>query len=320
MKMQKCITVAACACAVLAGGLTAQAGMQTGTAKKWVHSIYVEGQHADYVTDEGTLLYPLSYQDSVYIPLRAVGDWMGKTVSWDAGSRTITLSGNTPQEISFTNPVGDVTEPGSLQQNVPVQVCPDISVVLDGSKKLFKSASGDIVYPLIQDGISYLPIRAVGELTGMQVSWTNQGGIQTIYLTTKSSDEEIQQARAYLANIRPHIEIIKKSGEALKSATDLDTMSLNLKVIQEENDKIQSMAVPDGKLMDVYAEDIHHECDKIQQVCTEILTLVNKKADVSTCIDAIWGETAEHFQHAQILIGHYLENVLDQAERVLAQQ
>ena len=318
MKMQKCITVAACACAVLAGGLTAQAA--AGTAKKWVHSIYVEGQHADYVTDEGTLLYPLSYQDSVYIPLRAVGDWMGKTVSWDAGSRTITLSGNIPQEISFTNPVGDVTEPGSLQQNVPVQVCPDISVVLDGSKKLFKSASGDIVYPLIQDGISYLPIRAVGELTGMQVSWTNQGGIQTIYLTTKSSDEEIQQARAYLANIRPHIEIIKKSGEALKSATDLDTMSLNLKVIQEENDKIQSMAVPDGKLMDVYAKDIYHECNKIQQVCTEILTLVNNKADVSVCIDAIWGETAEHFQHAQILIGHYLENVLDQAERVLAQQ
>ena len=318
MKMQKCITVAACACAVLAGGLTAQAA--AGTAKKWVHSIYVEGQHADYVTDEGTLLYPLSYQDSVYIPLRAVGDWMGKTVSWDAGSRTITLSGNIPQEISFTNPVGDVTEPGSLQQNVPVQVCPDISVVLDGSKKLFKSASGDIVYPLIQDGISYLPIRAVGELTGMQVSWTNQGGIQTIYLTTKSSDEEIQQARAYLANIRPHIEIIKKSGEALKSATDLDTMSLNLKVIQEENDKIQSMAVPDGKLMDVYAKDIYHECNKIQQVCTEILTLVNNKADVSVCIDAVWGETAEHFQHAQILIGHYLENVLDQAERVLAQQ
>ena len=318
MKMQKCITAAACACAVLAGGLTAQAA--AGTAKKWVHSIYVEGQHADYVTDEGTLLYPLSYQDSVYIPLRAVGDWMGKTVSWDAGSRTITLSGNTPQEISFTNPVGDVTEPGSLQQNVPVQVCPDISVVLDGSKKLFKSASGDIVYPLIQDGISYLPIRAVGELTGMQVSWTNQGGIQTIYLTTKSSDEEIQQARVYLANIRPHIEIIKKSGEALKSATDLDTMSLNLKVIQEENDKIQSMAVPDGKLMDVYAKDIYHECNKIQQVCTEILTLVNNKADVSTCIDAVWGETAEHFQHAQILIGHYLENVLDQAERVLAQQ
>ena len=93
-----------------------------------------------------------------------------------------------------------------------------------------------------------------------------------------------------------------------------------MSALQEENDKIQSMAVPDGKLMDVYAKDIYHECNKIQQVCTEILTLVNNKADVSVCIDAIWGETAEHFQHAQILIGHYLENVLDQAERVLAQQ
>ena len=97
MNFKRNITAAACVCAVLAGGLTAQAA--AGTAKKWVHSIYVEGQHADYVTDEGTLLYPLSYQDSVYIPLRAVGDWMGKTVSWDAGSRTITLSGNIPQEI-----------------------------------------------------------------------------------------------------------------------------------------------------------------------------------------------------------------------------
>lgn len=34
MKSAKYITAAACVCAVLAGGLTAQAGTQTGTAKK----------------------------------------------------------------------------------------------------------------------------------------------------------------------------------------------------------------------------------------------------------------------------------------------
>ena len=79
-----------------------------------------------------------------------------------------------------------------------------------------------------------------------------------------------------------------------------------MSALQEENDKIQSMAVPDGKLMDVYAEDIHHECHKIQQVCTKILTLVNNKADVSSST-LVYSKNLLLRQHALCLIQYVFQ-------------
>lgn len=55
-----------------------------------------------------------------------------------------------------------------------------IKLVIDGVQITPKDANGATVEPFIYNGTTYLPVRAVGEALGKQVSW--DGSTQTVYL------------------------------------------------------------------------------------------------------------------------------------------
>lgn len=56
-------------------------------------------------------------------------------------------------------------------QEIKAQLRPDFTIVIDGEKKNFKNAQGEKVYPVLYEGTTYLPIRAIGELMGKTVYW-----------------------------------------------------------------------------------------------------------------------------------------------------
>ena len=56
-------------------------------------------------------------------------------------------------------------------KEVSAQIRQDFTVKIDGEEKVFKNASGEVVYPLLHDGTTYLPIRAIGEIMGKKVYW-----------------------------------------------------------------------------------------------------------------------------------------------------
>ena len=52
--------------------------------------IYAEGIPATFPSEDGKTVYTaLSYNGSTSMPLRTVGRWMGKNISWDSASRTV---------------------------------------------------------------------------------------------------------------------------------------------------------------------------------------------------------------------------------------
>lgn len=55
-----------------------------------------------------------------------------------------------------------------------------IKLVVDGVEVTPKDANGTTVEPFIYNGTTYLPVRAVGNAIGKQVTW--DGGSQTVYL------------------------------------------------------------------------------------------------------------------------------------------
>lgn len=55
-----------------------------------------------------------------------------------------------------------------------------IQIVVDGVKVTPKDANGKTVEPFIFEGTTYLPVRAMGEAVGKQVTW--DGASQTVYL------------------------------------------------------------------------------------------------------------------------------------------
>ena len=60
----------------------------------------------------------------------------------------------------------------------------DIKVELDGTRLTLRDSDGTVVEPFIIDGTTYLPVRAVAEALGLDVTWNGQTGV--VALTTGS--------------------------------------------------------------------------------------------------------------------------------------
>lgn len=54
---------------------------------------------------------------------------------------------------------------------IQAELRPDFTVKIDGEVCTFKNVNGDVVQPLLYEGTTYLPVRAIGEMMGKTVYW-----------------------------------------------------------------------------------------------------------------------------------------------------
>ena len=73
-----------------------------------------------------------------------------------------------------------------VAQKVQAEICPHFTVIVDGEKQTFTDANGTEVYPLVYNGTTYLPVRAIGNLMGKEVGW--DGATSTITLKSPTQD------------------------------------------------------------------------------------------------------------------------------------
>lgn len=128
-------------------------------------SIIIDGTTTYFESASGDSLYPILFDGSTYLPLRSIGEIMGKNVNWDEETKTITLSGT---RDTYTNPIKTAA---ASNQTVEIQVREDFTIIIDGVTQTFRDANGDRVYPILYNGSTYLPIRAIGEIMDNDVLW-----------------------------------------------------------------------------------------------------------------------------------------------------
>ena len=58
-----------------------------------------------------------------------------------------------------------------LIEKVTSELRPDFKIVIDGQERTFKDVNGNVVYPMLYEGTTYLPVRAIGEIMGKTVYW-----------------------------------------------------------------------------------------------------------------------------------------------------
>lgn len=54
-------------------------------------TIYVDGVETVFTSSIGETLTPISYNDTTYLPLRSIAEFMGKEVGWNNDTKSITL-------------------------------------------------------------------------------------------------------------------------------------------------------------------------------------------------------------------------------------
>ena len=182
------ILAGACAL-VLAASLTvgALAASQPYTANATLSpnvTVKIDGVEQTFYSAQGKEVHPIIYNGTTYIPLRAVGELMGKNVNWDGTTGTASLGG--------TRTTGNVTgtpDTAAKRTDVTFTLRPEYHIVIDGTERTFANANGTKVDPAIYNGSIYLPLRAIGEIMGKSVSW--DGTTQTVRLDSATSGGDV---------------------------------------------------------------------------------------------------------------------------------
>ena len=138
-------------------------------------SVVVDGVYQTFYNVSGSEVHPIVYNGTTYLPLRAVGELMGKNVNWDQTSLTASLSGT-----RTTAAVTGVADAGAVTQNVAATISTDITVTVDGVARTFTDVNGNVVYPMVYNGSIYLPLRAIGNLMGKSVNWNSATSTVTL--------------------------------------------------------------------------------------------------------------------------------------------
>lgn len=140
-------------------------------------TILIDGTQRTFYAANGQQVHPILCGGTTYLPVRAIGELMGKLVDWNQTTKTVTLSGTRTGA-----PTGGTPDKDAAVKDVSVELRQDFAVVVDGVKRSFTDAGGNAVYPLLSGGTTYLPVRAIGELMGASVDW--DGKTKTVTLET----------------------------------------------------------------------------------------------------------------------------------------
>lgn len=146
------------------------------TSNADLHITY-NGVEQVFTNTNGGSVLPLTYQGTTYLPVRAVAGLVGLHADWDANTQTVlltTASGSVARYSSPGSPLGATT-------SVTASLNRGVKVTLNGDVQTFYDANGQTVYPIVYNGTTYLPVRAISSLVNLSIQW--DGAANTVRLT-----------------------------------------------------------------------------------------------------------------------------------------
>ena len=157
--------------------------------------IIIDAEELLPVDANGAYVPPFIENGSTYVPLRAVAEAFSFDIAWDQETMTVFIGekGGEPLLHEYTN------------------------IFIDGSEFEAKDALGNRVYPILRDGTTYMPIRAIGEAFGKTVMWDN--AMHCVYILTPLNDSEFADLKTIIdaskerGNISLKYEVYNDDGE-----------------------------------------------------------------------------------------------------------
>ena len=179
-------------------------------------TIQVGEQVKSFFDANGAHVFPLIYQGTTYLPVRAISALMDESIEWDAASRTIFI-GRTLSNPGASLPTsGNYARPGYVPYFLrpPVEIVEalklrDIIIMYNFEIQNFVDVNGNRVYPINFQGSNFLPVRAIAGLMGETIEWDpvarritiSQGITETEHPEVKQRVQEFDQILTYAVAI-----------------------------------------------------------------------------------------------------------------------
>lgn len=159
-------------------------------------TVELDGNVIECKDANGNAVAPLLIDGSTFLPVRAIANALNLDVAWDDATKSVFING-----ISVLAKKTDV-----------------INIFINGAKFIAKDVNGNVVNPVIVDGTTFLPVRAIGEAFNKEVLW--EESTKTVKLISKP--EEVITKNVIEYN-KTYALINKSTGKAL-TATDHNTI------------------------------------------------------------------------------------------------
>ncbi len=171
-------------------------------------SVAINGEQIVCKNALGEVVSPLLIDGTTYLPVRAVAEFLSLDIFWDDATKSVFING-APSNAQLSDYV---------------------NIFINGNLFVAHDASGKVVNPILQDGTTYLPLRAIGEAFGYGVSWDD--ATKTANLFSKTDDFAIEDGKIYAI-------VNSASGKAI-SVTDSGLITKKLSDYDYQGFKISS--------------------------------------------------------------------------------
>lgn len=161
-----------------------------------VVTVMLDGEVIECTDVNGNKVDPVIIDGTTYLPIRAIANALDLDVQWDDATKTVFING-----VSVLAKKTDV-----------------INIFINGGRFIPTDVNGNVVNPIIIDGTTYVPVRAIGEAFDKEVAW--DGETKTVTLTTKAAPVI---ETTVISKDKTYAFINKATGKAL-TATDHYTL------------------------------------------------------------------------------------------------
>lgn len=241
--------------------------------------VIVDGHTVVCLNEGGAKVPYLRYNGTTYIPVRTAGEWMGKNVAWDGITKTVTLSGTTEQvfrdEEDYRSAPSEIPMDGFAVNAVKR---PDLTIVVDSQKKEFRCVDGERIYPLSYQGVTYLPLRNIGELLNMEVTWWKHAELdeECIYIRTPLTSEQKAACENYLNALLAQNQKLNQAAAGLRTADTIWTMKQNANQAEAAIAEIKQTSMPAGiQLFTVQKEKMEQNLSDVEAELNAIVSALN---------------------------------------------
>ena len=140
-------------------------------------SITYNNEIKEFSDVNGTIVYPISYEGTTYLPVRAISALFEIPVEWDGLNNKVILDKG---ELNKNTVKSIDTFIKGTNENIKPILNKAIQIEYKEKIESFTDVNGKLVFPLSYNGTTYLPVRAISNLYGAKINWIGEENKITI--------------------------------------------------------------------------------------------------------------------------------------------